>query len=158
MSNLGQTQTGFSNPFRFDHRNRQGHFQWCADLSIRCREWAPGFQWSSSRFAGAAWGEGFLSRCDASDWDVDFQEAGNSSHKRITGTARDGDANGAIFASGAVVTAVLTATDIVQGTCVADAGGYFDCPTREGGAHKLTLYYASIPPKAGMSANTITPT
>lgn len=158
MSHLTATQNNFGNQGWHDNRNRGSVDQWCTMSMIRCRGWTPGNKWSSSRFAGGTPQEGFLQREDSSDWETDFNEAGNSSHKRITGTARDGDANGAVFASGAVVDAVLTATDVVQGTCVADAGGFFDVPTRETGAHYLTVYYASIPPKAGMSANTITPT
>lgn len=158
MSHLSGTQTGYNKQGWYDNRNRGSLDQWTTQSMIRQCGWTPGNKWSTSRFAGGTTAEGFLQREDASDWEADFNEAGNSSHKRIVGTARDGDNNGAIFPSGAVVDAVLTATDIVQGTCIADAGGYFEVPTRETGAHYLTLYYASVPPKAGMSANTITPT
>jgi len=158
MSHLGGTQTGYGNRLQYDHRNRHSFDQWSTGCMIRQRGWTPGNKWSTSRFAGGTAAEGFLQREDASDWETDFSEAGNSSHKRIVGTARDGDNNGAVFPSGAVVDAVLTATDIVQGTCVADSGGYFEVPTRETGAHYVTLYYDSIPPKAGMSAKTLIPT
>lgn len=161
MSNLATAaQASINGAYGWDHRNRTQLDTWEADTTSTQSPFRDGVLWSTSRGAGGGLGGVYGLSGDVGSYggryDVNLDDSGNSSHKRITGTARD--STGAVFPSGAVIDAVLTATDVVQGTCVADTGGFFNCPTREAGAHYITAYYASSPPKAGMTANTLTPT
>jgi hypothetical protein len=155
-------QSSLNGAYGWEHRNRQNLDQWEPEAIICAQPWTEGVLWSSSRGAGGAMGGVYGARADAGSmsgfYDVNLDDSGNSSHKRITGTARDGGNAGAVFPSGATIKAVLTATDVVQGTCTADSAGYYECPTREAGAHYITAYYASVPPKTGYTANNLTPT
>jgi hypothetical protein len=162
VSNLGSTQANQGGAYGWDHRNLREVDKWEADTTASQASFGDGVLWSTSRGAGGGFGGVFGLSGDVGSYggryDVNLDDSGNSSHKKIIGTARDGGNSGAVFPSGATIKAVLTATDVVQGTCTADSAGYYECPTREAGAHYITAYYASVPPKTGYTANNLTPT
>lgn len=116
------------------------------------------FSWTKPAFnsAGGSWV--CVNAMDTgrvvSPWEPVLQTAGCLKPQFIYGQILDSNSNPI---SGATILCFVTATNVLDSTCVSDANGYYQAPCYQSGNHYLVAYETDSPDLAGTTVNTLTP-
>lgn len=140
-----------------DARACQLDYQWDYAMNgPQLKPWADGMLWPSPRLGLG--GDGYAGRDFAAfngRWEAERWEAiGGAQAKKFVGTSRD---SSSVALGNCVVRAFVTATNVLAGSTVSDAAGYFELCVWSSLAHYIVAYLAGSPDVAGTTVNTLTP-